>query len=150
MQADVILKEPPPWMPPLSLSGGARTPLSPFTVLSRAPLQFQVAMFFVCAFALFSVCAFALFFFCVFAMFSVCAAHYLVSVEGESQECQNTSCNRQVGSEVIHFTIHTSKLPNPRYINIQFTLQYILPNFQTLDKKRLVYFTMHTSTLTIY
>ena len=24
MQADVILKEPPPWMPPLSLSGGAR------------------------------------------------------------------------------------------------------------------------------
>ncbi len=24
MQTDVILKEPPPWMPPLSLSGGAR------------------------------------------------------------------------------------------------------------------------------
>jgi len=24
MQADVILKEPPPWVPPLSLSGGAR------------------------------------------------------------------------------------------------------------------------------
>ena len=24
MEADVILKEPPPWMPPLSLSGGAR------------------------------------------------------------------------------------------------------------------------------
>ena len=24
MQADVILKEPPTWMPPLSLSGGAR------------------------------------------------------------------------------------------------------------------------------
>ena len=24
MQADVILKEPPPWMPPLSLSEGAR------------------------------------------------------------------------------------------------------------------------------
>ena len=24
MQEDVILKEPPPWMPPLSLSGGAR------------------------------------------------------------------------------------------------------------------------------
>jgi len=23
MQADVILKEPPPWVPPLSLSGGA-------------------------------------------------------------------------------------------------------------------------------
>ena len=23
MQADVILKEPPPWMPPISLSGGA-------------------------------------------------------------------------------------------------------------------------------
>jgi len=24
MQADVILKEPPPWVPPLSLSGGVR------------------------------------------------------------------------------------------------------------------------------
>jgi len=24
MQADVILKEPPPWVPPFSLSGGAR------------------------------------------------------------------------------------------------------------------------------
>ena len=35
MQADVILKEPPPWMPPLSLSGGARVEGGAATLLVR-------------------------------------------------------------------------------------------------------------------
>ena len=54
MQADVILKEPPPWVPPLSLSGGARveggggrTPPSYapevrlYIVFTRIPLLFR-------------------------------------------------------------------------------------------------------------
>ena len=48
MQADVILKEPPPWVPPLSLSGGARiegarpprTPLF-FTTIFSIPIFLQ-------------------------------------------------------------------------------------------------------------
>ena len=61
MQADVILKEPPPWMPPLSLSGGARVegawrarpPLSYATqnttlgaYSGRYPIRHWIPMFF--------------------------------------------------------------------------------------------------------